>query len=366
MYGNPVYAVSFITPTDTIYATLSKTLQSSTFGISLLLGVITVAVVLLSVLLYNWQRDLKREVLLRTHELQEANGRLAVINDRLVASERAKGEFISMVSHELRTPLMPIKAYAGMLLNPKYTGDINDKQKKAIESILRNVTSLETLIGDVLDVYRMEMNRLRLNKVRTSIQKLVNNAVIEFKDIIKTEDKEKNIRLESDIKISPDLILLCDPQRINQVIGNLIKNSIDFVPSKNGRITLRVEEERKANDSPLQSSTITQDTNHGTRGREKTVLKGDKEILFTVEDNGPGFPADKIEHIFKKFYQIDTSLTRKHGGTGLGLAICKGIVESHGGRIWIDRDYRDGAAIKFTIPINPGNENTDTEKLDKQ
>jgi signal transduction histidine kinase len=133
--------------------------------------------------------------------------------------------------------------------------------------------------------------------------------------------------------VSDDLKIRCDAQRINQVLGNLIKNSIDFVPADNGKIDVRVE---YYNDP--------QDTN------QKTTKKINK-ILFTVEDNGPGIPSDKIDSMFRKFYQIDTSLTRKHGGTGLGLVICKGIVESHGGNIWIERNFKGGASFKFTLPI---------------
>ena len=74
-------------------------------------------------------------------------------------------------------------------------------------------------------------------------------------------------------------------------------------------------------------------------------------VTFTVEDNGIGIPVDKMDNLFKTFYQVDTTLARKHGGTGLGLVICKGIVESHGGKLWIDRDYIGGTSIKFTLPI---------------
>ena len=102
----------------------------------------------------------------------------------------------------------------------------------------------------------------------------------------------------------------------------MIKNSIDFVPSKNGKIIVRAE-------------------------------KGeDSKAIFTVEDNGIGIKQEKASKLFQKFYQIDTSATRKHGGTGLGLAICKGIVEAHGGNIWVDEKYTNGAAIKFTLPSN--------------
>ena len=76
-----------------------------------------------------------------------------------------------------------------------------------------------------------------------------------------------------------------------------------------------------------------------------------RNVTFTVEDNGIGIPVDKMDNLFKTFYQVDTSLTRKHGGTGLGLVICKGIIENHGGRLWMDRNYTHGTSIKFTLPI---------------
>jgi signal transduction histidine kinase len=103
------------------------------------------------------------------------------------------------------------------------------------------------------------------------------------------------------------------------------------VPAKGGRVTVRAGK-----------SITTQ--NASGEGREMA--------LFSVEDNGQGIPADKVENIFKKFYQIDTSVTRKHGGTGLGLVICKGIVEAHGGRIWVDTSYKNGACLKFTLPLS--------------
>jgi signal transduction histidine kinase len=102
----------------------------------------------------------------------------------------------------------------------------------------------------------------------------------------------------------------------------LIKNSIDFVPQNTGKITIRAEQTE--NNTMLQIS---------------------------IEDNGTGSPVDKMDNLFHKFYQIDTSLIRKHGGFGLGLVICKGILEAHGGKIWIDKEYRNGAAFRFTIPF---------------
>lgn len=100
----------------------------------------------------------------------------------------------------------------------------------------------------------------------------------------------------------------------------MIKNAIDFVPADTGKIMLRVS-------------------------------KKENQIIFSVKDNGIGIPPNKIDSLFKKFYQIDTSLTRKHGGTGLGLAISKGIVEAHGGEMWVDKEYMGGAKFIFTLPI---------------
>ncbi|WP_458742767.1 sensor histidine kinase [Candidatus Nitrosocosmicus sp. T] len=331
--GNMAYGLAVVTPTNSIYQSMNEILHNERIQSAVLFFTMSAGVIIVFILLRSWNKDLGNEVKKRTIELDEANHRLGIVNEKLVASEKAKEEFISMVSHELRTPLMPIKAYAGMLLKPKYMGEINRKQKKALDSILRNVTTMERLVGDVLDVYRLEMNRLRLSLQEITVKTLLDNAISEFEQIIKTQDSEKKIQLNAELKVSEDLKIQCDPQRINQVLGNLIKNSIDFVPADNGKINVSVE---YYNDS--------QDTD------QKTANKSNK-ILITVEDNGPGIPPDKIDSMFRKFYQIDTSLTRKHGGTGLGLVICKGIIESHEGTIWIDRNYKEGASFRFTLPI---------------
>jgi signal transduction histidine kinase len=330
--NNSVYGLSLVTPTKSIYEDINEVMRNDRIQSALLFTTMSAGVLIIILILRNWSKDLGNEVKKRTLELDEANHHLELVNEKIIASEKSKEEFISMVSHELRTPLMPIKAYAGMLLKPKYTGEINPKQKKAIESILRNVTSMERLVGDVLDVYRLHMSRLKLSKQEIGVKNLVNGAVSEFEEIIKTQDSEKKIQLNAMINVSDELKIKCDPQRINQVLGNLIKNSIDFVPANNGMINIRVDNYDKSQDL------------------DQPDLANKEKIVFTVEDNGPGIPLDKIDSMFKKFYQIDTSLTRKHGGTGLGLAICKGIVESHGGKIWIDRNYTAGASFKFTLP----------------
>jgi len=226
--------------------------------------------------------------------------------------DEQKDEFAAMVSHELKTPIVPIQLYTEMLLDG-HLGSLDDKQVKALNAIHSNIETLNELVDDVLDVTKLEVGRLTLNKNQVSVEELVSKNI----ESLKIFAKEKNIVLETDLKTSGKIF--CDSKRINQVISNLIKNSIDFVPENNGLIKLTVE-------------------------------KNAKSFVFTITDNGSGIPVKNQEFLFQKFYKIDTSPTRKHGGTGLGLTICKGLIESHGGKIWIDKEYTQGSCFKFTIP----------------
>jgi signal transduction histidine kinase len=263
----------------------------------------------------------------RTKELSKANEDLQLkelelekANEDLRTADIAKEEFMSMVSHELKTPLSPMKLYSQMLLkSTKSFGKLNEKQYKAITVILSGINKLEVLIGDILDVYKLDIGKLKLKKIDVNVEKLVNQIVTEFKPL----SDEHKVELNSDMQTSGTV--KCDPQRINQVFSALIKNSLDFVPKEGGRITIRAEEDE---------------------------AESGHKVTFTVEDNGIGIPADKMDNLFKKFYQIDTTLTRNHGGTGLGLAISKGIIESHGGTIWLNKGYNKGASFKFTLPRN--------------
>jgi signal transduction histidine kinase len=166
----------------------------------------------------------------------------------------------------------------------------------------------------VLDITKLELGRFTLYKKQINLDDLL----LPNFESLKVFADEKKIELELDIKTSGKI--LCDPKRINQIVSNLIKNSIDFVPKNTGQIKLIVE-------------------------------KNEKSFLFTLTDNGPGIPKENEKLLFQKFYKMDTSPTRKHGGTGLGLTICQGLVNSHGGKIWLDSDYTQGTCFKFTIPV---------------
>ena len=177
-----------------------------------------------------------------------------------------------------------------------------------MKKIHHSVSKLELLINDIFDVYKLDIGRLKLNEKAYRGHNVNPENISELEPII----KDKQIKFKAEIIPQVTcLVLSVTLKRIEQVISNLVKNSVDFVPEKDGKITIRAE-----------------------------VDETYQNVTFTVEDNGIGIPLEKMDNLFKTFYQVDTSLSRKHGGTGLGLVICKGIIESHGGKIWIEKSLR--------------------------
>ncbi len=270
-------------------------------------------------------------------ELSKKEEKLRKSNEELIKADISKHEFISMISHELKTPLVPIKGYTEMLLKSKLLGELNEMQVKAIRSIYRNVEKQESLVEDILDVYKLEIGHLKLSKKEILISNLFNNVLKDSKFMT----EEKQVLITTEIYLQTRDTVYCDEKRIEQVLSNLIKNSIDFVPEKEGKIILKIDVENSY-------TKFKQDNDN--------VISN---YIFAVKDNGKGIPEEKIDNLFKKFYQVDSSITRKHGGSGLGLVICKGIIEAHGGRIWIDKKHSKGLCIKFTIPdyVNSGIQN---------
>ena len=228
-------------------------------------------------------------------------------------SELQKEEFSSMMTHELNTPLVPIKGYCEMLKDRDTFGPLNNDQIDFISKIESNATLLERLISDLLDVQKLDMKKMSFLITEFSLD--------EFMDELNENNKHfmKNKNIDFTVTNPKKLILNTDKQRLRQVLDNLIRNSVDFVPSKTGKISVEAK------------------------------IK-EKNIVFAVHDNGPGIPKDKQSNIFKKFYQIDTSATRKHGGTGLGLVICKGITEGLRGKIWLESEFGKGTSFFICLP----------------
>lgn len=224
--------------------------------------------------------------------------------------EMAKDEFLAMITHELKTPLVPIQGYADILLG-EHLGHLNKSQKERLEVIKSSSATLLQLISDLLDAQKLELGQLKIIKQTDNLKNTISKIITMMEPLAVSNE----IDLVNNVKT--DIYAYYDEERINQVLSNLIKNSFKAMERK-GKVEIFAED--------LQD-----------------------EVKISVKDNGIGLPSDAFDKIFRKFYQVDTSSTREKGGSGLGLSICKGIVEAHGGKIWVESEYGKGAAFSFTL-----------------
>jgi len=246
-------------------------------------------------------------------ELKNAYLNLKVANIELRELDKTKTEFLNVTSHELKTPLTSIMGYSE-LLSDGSLGEIREQQIKAISGIERNAEKLNSLVDDLLDFARMESGGLKLD-----LRKCDSNAFfLTTLDEIQVLLKDTGINLIADIKKRLPAII-CDSERLSQVINNLISNAI-FYSEVGGKIFLNVR-----------------------------VVKND--LIVSVKDEGKGIPEDKLDKIFNKFYQVDMSDSRRSKGLGLGLSIAKTIVEMHNGKIWVESELNVESTFYFTIPI---------------
>ena len=223
----------------------------------------------------------------------------------------AKDEFLAMITHELKTPLVPIQGYSDILLN-EHLGKLTDKQKERISIIKSSSETLLSIISDLLDAQKLDLGQLRMSKQKTDIKNTINKAI----ETLKPEVESNNIEITTN---ATSVVINHDSERIGQVITNLIKNSIIAIQPNSGKIDIVMEDNVK-------------------------------EVKVSIKDTGIGIPAEKQKDLFKKFYQVDATLTRERGGSGLGLAICKGIIDNHLGEITVQSTPNQGATFSFTIP----------------
>ena len=230
--------------------------------------------------------------------------------------DRMKSDFVSNVSHELRTPLTSIKSFSELILDDLDAMD-GEIQKRFLGIIRDEAERLTRLISDLLDLQKIQANRMKWHMERIDLPQLIENSVETFSGLAKM----KRIHLSFECKAKLPAIH-GDRDRLQQVFVNLISNAIRF-SRENGRIRIEAAE----------------------------VSEG---VLVFVSDRGIGIPVDKREKIFERFYQVDSSVTKERGGTGLGLAISKEIIEHHGGRIWVESKVGEGSKFSFVIPKAPG------------
>jgi len=221
-------------------------------------------------------------------------------------------ESFQIFPNRIKTPLIPILGFCELLLNPKY-GQLNPDQKEAVLDIQKNSIILNHLINDYWNAQQLEIGEMKYFYEDINIEEFIQQTM----GILDSLMKEKKIEFTKSIQ--PDLTIKADRSKFDEIFTNLVENSVSFAPEAGGKIQI-------------------------------TVKSQDGLVQFSVEDNGSGIPKDEIPKLFKKFYQMDTSHTRKHGGSGLSLMISKGYMEDMGGKIWVESEEGRGTTFFFTIP----------------
>jgi len=236
----------------------------------------------------------------------------AHLYERTKELDRLKSEFVAVVSHEVRTPLTSIKGSLELLADRRFM-ELPTPQRELLSISQANTERLITLINDILDFSKLEASKLPMTMERIDVQRVLMEAV----DNIRSLAGQRGISIDVSVDDSVGQIE-ADPMRVGQVVTNLLGNAIKFSPDN---------------------------------GRVEVFASGDpKGVTVSVRDYGSGIAPRDVSRLFQRFAQLDSSTTRKAGGTGLGLVISKGIVEQHGGTIWVESAVGQGSTFSFSLP----------------
>jgi signal transduction histidine kinase len=248
----------------------------------------------------------------KSKELEAATAELRAANDRLQELDRLKDEFVATVSHELRTPLTSIRAFSEILLNNL---DMErPQQQEFLEIIVKEAERLTRLINEVLDLAKIESGRMEWHVAEHNVCELIQDGCNAVSQLF----RERHITLTKEL---PDtaLMIQVDQDRFIQVIINLLSNACKFSDPETGQVTVRLTSEANG-------------------------------VRIEIQDNGPGLSPENLSNVFDKFYQVEDQQKGKPKGTGLGLPICQGIVEYHGGKIWVESELGQGATFIVYLP----------------
>lgn len=246
-------------------------------------------------------------------EENDGKGLLVVFNDvtEIRRLEKSRTEFIANVSHELRTPLSSIKGYVETLLEGAV--DEKDNSRRFLGIIRENAIRLDRLIGDILELSKMESSSVKISKDFFELKEIAKKAVEMFKPDLKKKKIETEVNIPADF---PRII--ANKDMLEQVLINLLDNALKF-NKEGGKITITAEEQQAS-------------------------------LKITVKDTGFGIPAEDQPRIFERFYRVDKGRSRETGGTGLGLSIVKHIIGLHGGTVGVESRLNEGSAFYFTLP----------------
>jgi signal transduction histidine kinase len=260
-------------------------------------------------LLSKWNKTLEEEVTSKTREIKQSNELLRSANIKLKEVDQLKTEFVSMVSHELRTPLTAMKTSAEFLKEDNCDSSVRSEM---LDLIIRNIDRQTRMVSDLLDISRIESGKIRFNPEITNLREIVNLSVKNVDSL----SKEKDISIDVNLpKYLPPI--KTDKDKLIQVFVNLLNNAIKFTP-QGGNVDI-------------------------------SSVEFDDFLEIRIKDTGIGIAPDHLDKIFDKFYQIDSTSTRKAGGSGLGLAITKSIIEGQGGTIRVESTPDFGTTFMFTL-----------------
>lgn len=250
------------------------------------------------------------------------------------SAEWIKAEFISTTSHELRTPIASMKE-AVMLVLDGSSGTITPAQDRFLSLIKRNIERLSEVIKNLLDISNLETGKFRLRMALCNLAELIEQTLGSMELLAKDRQLRLIPQLQHDLPI-----IKCDPERITQILVNLIGNAIKFTP-QGGNVT-------------VSANAIFCD--EFSEGDERTIDEKGGPILangieIKIIDTGIGIEEKDLARLFVKFGQLEPSLTRKYGGTGLGLAISRDLVEMHGGRVTMESKVGEGTTVRLTLPV---------------
>ena len=254
-------------------------------------------------------------------DFEEMRRRLKESTEENIQHEKQNKELVSNISHDLKTPITAIKGYVEGIMDG--VADTPEKMDKYIKTIYNKAIDMDRLINELTTYSGIDNNRIPYNFHRINVADYFGDCVEE----VGLDLEQRGIKLNYSNLVSPDTVVIADPEQMKKVINNIISNSVKYMDKPDGHIDIRILDEVDS-------------------------------IRVEIEDNGKGIAQKDLQKIFERFYRTDASRNSAQGGSGIGLSIVKKIVEDHGGYVWATAKEGEGTCMHFVlrkyIELQPG------------